>query len=110
MSVGQQSKQKVLFLKGTQPLKKIVLTSDQFTSWKNGDIYGVWIDDKKVENKMLEQYSNVDFDQFNVSKLYGAAKKGKKYSYQVNLMTKEYYLKYNKITIAESGTKMVFRN
>lgn len=109
MSVEQQSKQKVVFLKGIQPLKKVVPTNEQFTSWKNGNIYGVWIDGRKVENKSLDNYSIVDFEQVFVSKLYGAAKKGKKYSYQVDLMTKEYYQKYYRETVAKSGNRMVFR-
>jgi hypothetical protein len=43
----------------------------------------------------LNKYKNTDFSRLWVSNLYGAAKKGKRYSFQVDLLTNEYYKEYN---------------
>jgi bla regulator protein blaR1 len=95
MSKEQQNEQLVLFLKGTWPLSKIVPTKEQIERFKNPDMYGVWIDEKKVSNQVLNKYKNTDFSRLWVSNLYGAAKKGKRYSFQVDLLTNEYYKEYN---------------
>lgn len=109
MSEQQQLKQKVAFIKAPQPLKKITPSLKQFNSWKNENVYGIWVDGKKTTNRELNKYKNSDFTQFTVSKLYGAAKKNKKYSHQVDLMTNSYYQNYYDRTIADSGNRMVFR-
>ena len=109
MSKEQQAKEKVAFIKVPQPLKKVVPSNEQFDSWKNANVYGVWIDGKKVDNAILDKYKSTDFDQVTVSKLYGVAKQNKKYNYQVALMTKRYYQKYYELSEAKSGSKMVFR-
>ena len=108
MNADQQAKQRVAFIKPPQPLKKIIPSEKEFKSWKNGNVYGVWIDEKKIKNSILDKHNNTDFEHVIVSKLYGAAKQNKKYSYQVNLMTKEYCHEYNDST-AKKGTQMVFR-
>lgn len=110
MSAAQQSKQKVAFIKAPQPLKKVVPTDEQLKEWKNKTIYGLWIDGKRSTNSALERYTNTSFEHVAVSKLYGPAKQNKTYSYQVNLMTKDYYRKYNSQTTNKSGNKMVFRS
>ncbi len=109
MSTDQQAKQKVAFIKPAQPLKKVIPTDKEFNAWKNENVYGVWIDGKKIKNSILDNYNNTDFEQVTVSKLYGAAKQNKKYSYQVNLMTKEYYRNYYELSTAKKGNQMVFR-
>jgi bla regulator protein blaR1 len=110
MSVDQQNKQKVAFIKTPQPLKKVIPSDKEVTAWKNENVYGVWIDGKKINNFVLDHYANSDFEQVNVSKLYGAAKRNKKYAYQVNLMTKAYYRRYYEQTIGSSRIRMVFRD
>ena len=62
--------------------------------------------EKKVTSKALNNYKNTDFSQVYVSKLHGAAKKGRNYSYQVNLMTHAYYADHVRKALAES-TKSV---
>lgn len=109
MSVNQQAKQKVAFIKPPQPLKKVIPTDKEFSTWKNENVYGVWIDGKKIKNSVLNGYTNTDFEQVFVSKLYGAAKLNKKYSYQVDLMTKQYYRKYYEQITAKRSNQMVFR-
>lgn len=109
MSPGQQTRQKVAFIKSPQPLKKAVPSDKEFNSWKNANVCGVWIDGKKVDNAALDKYKSTDFDQVFISKLYGAAKQNKKYSYQVDLMTKDYYRKYYEQAIANNRSRIVFR-
>lgn len=110
MNVKQQRAQNVWFLKPTPPLPRIIPTQKQFTAFKNGKIYGVWINGKKVNNSSLNNYTREDFAQCYVSKLYGPAKKGKSYSYQVNLMTKDYYQDYYGRAIKDTSSSMAFRS
>lgn len=108
MSLEQQGKQKVKFIKSSEPPKEKIPTEKEFTAWKNKNVYGVWIDGKKIDNAVLNNYSNTDFMHAGVSRLYGAAKRNKIYAYQVNLTTKEYYRKHNEQSKAKSGNRMVF--
>jgi len=73
------------------PIKKIVPTQEQLNNWKNENLYGLWIDGKHVNNNVLNNYKAPDFAHYDASKLYGAAKTGRKYSVQVNLATTKYY-------------------
>jgi hypothetical protein len=77
-------------------------------SWKNAGLYGVWINDKRVKNTVLDKYSNTDFTTAYVIKLYGLAKKNVRYLYRVNLMTKDHYQQYYDKTTADAGNMMVF--
>jgi len=110
MSKMQQDTQTVAFLPPMGPSPKIVPTKAQFESWKNPNMYGVWIDDKKVSNSALSKYSATDFSHVFVSKLYGFAKKGKIYSYQVNIMTNAYYQKDSAFNAANKNNQMVLRS
>ena len=94
MSLEQQNKQSIGFIKDAKPLPKIIPTKQQYEAFKNPQVYGVWINEKKVSNAELNKYSNMDFSQVFISKLYGAAKKGKTYTHQLNLMTNDFYNKY----------------
>lgn len=109
MSLAQQAEQKVAFIKPPPPLKKVVPSGKELASWKNPKVYGVWIDGKKVSNAVLDQYENTDFHQVFISKLYGAAKHNRTYSFQLDLMTKNYYQKYYEQSIAKGGSQLVFR-
>lgn len=109
MSKEQQAQQMVLFYPRSAPFSKLVPAKQQLDSWKNASVYGVWIDEKRVSNTVLNNYSNTDFAHASVSKLYGAAKKGRSYSYQVNLMTKEYYDQYVKEALADKSYYMGIR-
>jgi bla regulator protein BlaR1 len=66
-------------------------TEQQVKDWENASVYGVWLDYKKISNTELAKYKASDFDHFMVSRLYGRAKAGKTYSYQVNILTKAGY-------------------
>ena len=110
MSRAQQEQQAIVFLKPTPPLPRVVPTEKQFEKFKNEKVYGLWIDEKKVANSILNNYNTKDFAQVFISKLSGAAKKNKIYSYQVNLMTKDYYQAYYDRTIADTTYTMIFQS
>jgi bla regulator protein blaR1 len=107
MNKEQRSVQTVIFRAPFPPMAKIVPSAAQFESFKNTKVYGVWIDDKKVSNDVLKNYVHTGFSQVFVSKLYGAAKKGKNYTHQVNLMTNAYYRDYYNKTIANRKNAML---
>jgi bla regulator protein blaR1 len=66
-------------------------SEEQFQSWQDASKYGVWLGKKKIDNKVLANYKASDIVYFNVSKLYGRAKTGKTYDYQVNAYTNSQY-------------------
>lgn len=109
MNEDQQLKQRVAFVNGPRPLKKIMPSAAQLNSWKNEKLYGVWIDGNKVKNAILYKFKNSEFAQVSISKFYGAAKYHQLYFYQVNLMTNNYYQKYYAQALKNSGMRMVFR-
>ena len=107
MSKEQQREQTVMFMKSAPPSPRIVPTTKQFESFKNPAAYGVWINDDKVSNSVLRKYTSTDFAQVFVSRLYGAARKHVSYTYQVNLMTKDYYQKYRDRQLSVQGNLLV---
>ncbi|MGN6494140.1 MAG: M56 family metallopeptidase [Agriterribacter sp.] len=107
MTAEQQSSQFIRFKPPVKPLPKTIPTERQFESFKNPEIYGVWVNGRKTKNTDLDRYRNTDFAQVFVSKLYGAAKRNVNYSYQVNLMTKDYYRNYYNAAIADTSYSMV---
>jgi len=109
MNIDQQEQETVVFLKPFKPLPRTVPTEKQFEAFKNGKIYGVWINEKKVGNSELNNYVAKDFAQVFISKLSGGAKKNKSYFYQVNMMTRDYYQAYYNRTIADKSNLMVFQ-
>ncbi len=96
MSKEQQLEQKWAMIPPLKPFPPTVLTEKEFDAYKNPKIYGVWIDDKKVPNSVLNKYKASDFSLALVSKLYKNAQAtiGFKYKFQLNLMTTGYYEKY----------------
>lgn len=109
MNLQQQRAETLAFIRPFPPLPRVVPTTTQFDNFKNGKIYGVWINGKKVNNSELNNYSAKDFAQVFISKLYGAAKKGRNYSYQADLMTNDYYQAYYDRTISDTSNHMVFQ-
>ena len=107
MSIAQQSDQTIVFTKNPSPLPKVVPTEKQFDQYKNPNVYGIWIDDKKVSNQALNDYKNTDFSQVSVSKLYGVAKEGRSYSHQVNMMTNAYYATYLRDALVQASKSVM---
>jgi bla regulator protein blaR1 len=108
MNLEQQSKQFLVFMKPSNPLPRTVPTKNQLDLWKNSNIYGVWINNKRVANTLLTKYVNTDFAQVYVSKLTTSAINYGKHYYQVDLMTKDYYQNYYNQTIANTHSHIGF--
>jgi bla regulator protein blaR1 len=102
MNKEQQEEQTIVFIK-LKPFNKIVPTEKEFEAFKDSKKYGVWIDWKKVENSELNKYKPTDFSQFGISKLFGKAKVGRIYGYQLNMLTVAGYDKHQKETLADTN-------
>ncbi|SDF08418.1 Signal transducer regulating beta-lactamase production, contains metallopeptidase domain [Mucilaginibacter pineti] len=98
MSLEQQGVQKIAFIKNAGPLHRAVPTQAQLNTWKNKKVYGVWIDEKHIDNAKLDNHEPNEFAEYFVSNLLPAARWGlnKGHSYQVNIMTTQYYNNYVK--------------
>jgi len=108
MSKEQKLNQKFgLIPLSTMYLKSVVPKEEQFESFKDSKKYGVWINEKRVNNEILNNYKNTDFAQMNVSKLEKNAKNYGKHYYQVDLMTNEYYSHYKNEVMAREGRMLV---
>lgn len=101
MNKVQQEEQVIVFIK-LKPFDKIVPTEKEFEAFKDKKKYGVWIDWKKVDNSELDKYKPSDFSNFGISKLFGKAKVGRVYGYQLNMLTVAGYEKYLKETLADT--------
>jgi bla regulator protein BlaR1 len=66
-------------------------TRIQFENWKKPEIFGIWINGKHVPNSDLEKYKNTDIAAYDLSKLHGAALKGRTYKYQLDLTTNDHF-------------------
>lgn len=100
LSVEQTQALKSLTLSPLPYFEKSQPTQEIVENWSDPTIYGIWIDDKKVDNSVMSNYKATDFSHYFKSFLYPNAKKGKIYSYQLNLTTNEKYEK-DKIRAAQ---------
>lgn len=108
MTKEQRLNQKWGFIPAnTMFLKKVVLTEEQLELYKDSKMYGVWIDNKRVKNEVLNNYKNTDFEQMNVSKLMKNAINYGKHYYQVNLMTTDFYRNYKNVVMDREGVMLV---
>ncbi|AEE50054.1 M56 family metallopeptidase [Haliscomenobacter hydrossis] len=96
MSDVQKAEVKTIpnFVPKPPPPAKKSPTQEQLNTWASTDVYGVWVDDKRVKNSSLNQYKPNAFGFFAVSKLYkNAIPPGSNRRYQVNLYTHAAYQK-----------------
>lgn len=101
MSRKQQTQQKVFFYLPGKPFAKAVPTETQFNKWKDSKTYGIWINDKRVNNAELNKYKASDFSHFMASRLAKNAVNYGKHYVQVNLMTNSYYNEYYRNQLKE---------
>lgn len=94
MNKHQQSRQKVGFIKAPPPLNKKIPSEEDIRRWKNDKVYGVWINDKRVKNEVLNKYKANDFSHFFSSRLERNAVNYGKHYVQIDLMTNEYFRTY----------------
>ena len=86
MSPEQQSV--LTFVANRMPApKEKIPTQEEFESWKDSTQYGVWLDGKRVDNAILNQYQHSDFSNYFVSRLAKNAKNYGKHVYQLDLHT-----------------------
>jgi len=108
MTQEQKLSQKYGFIPlNTMYLKRVVPSEEQFESFKDPKMYGVWINEKRVDNKILNNYKNTGFAQVSVSRLAKNAKNYGKHVYQVDLMTTDYYESYVNEVKAREGNMLV---
>lgn len=81
-----------------------------FEKYKNPNVYGVWLDDRKISNSKLNSFKADDIVQIFVSRVYANAqpKTGYKYKYQVELMTEPHYEAYIKEVTERASTNPRF--
>lgn len=107
MSTSQQLIQSVGFMKRPSPLPKVQPSEKDFEAYKDPKLYGLWINEKKVENSELDKYKASDFSQVFISRLEGGAKykngKSRGYKFQLDMMTNDYYEKYKKETLEDDS-------
>jgi len=94
MNAEQRAAQIVIFIPAPPPLPKSVPTIEQMKTWEDSKIYGLWINEKRVNNSELKNYTHTDFSGVFVSKLEKNTVNYGKHYYQVNLMTNQYYTNY----------------
>ncbi len=90
MSLEQLRQQEYTIFKREEP-RKNPPSEELFESFKRADVYGVWLNNKKVDNRVLDDYKHSDIADYLISKLYGAAKKGRSYTHQINIETNSYF-------------------
>ena len=96
MNKQQQAAQAICFMKHPGFLKKQVPTQLQLNNWLKPNVYGIWIDDKRVSNDKLKSYKPSDFSLFTASKLSKNAINYPNHKVQLQLMTNDYYENYVK--------------
>lgn len=108
MSRKQQAQQRLGFSYPATPLPPKSPTQADINIWKNPRACGVWIDGKKVDNAVLNNYKPADFGMAYASRLSKNNINYKKYKYQVDLYTVAYYDKIYKQDIADQYKSHMF--
>ena len=108
MTLEQRKEQRVIFL--AQPVvSRNIPTSEQFKSYSDPEIYGVWLDGKRVDNNILANYSNTDIAYTSMSRLLQNATNYGKHDFQVTLMTNSYFENFRDSMLSRTGNMLMFR-
>jgi len=94
MSKEQQSAQELILCPPTKPVISKVPSVEDFEKWKNAKVYAVWINNERVENKVLNKFKNTDFVSSGPRVLTRDAQKYNGYVFEVSLDTHDYYKKH----------------
>jgi len=86
----------IYWINNLPPPEKKSPTAADLKSWTDAKMYGVWVDDKRIDNAQLKNYNPSDFSNYFVSKLTKNAVNYGKHYYKVGLMTNRYYENYLK--------------
>lgn len=93
MSKSQKARQIVQFMPG---LKEHKPSKEEFEKWKDPQMYGVWLNEKRINNELLSNYSNTDISHFSISRLAKNAKNYGKHLYHLSARTNNSFEAYNK--------------
>ncbi len=104
MSQKQKDECIIHFQPKSVPQPNLIPTKEQLKSWKDPTIYGIWINQKRVKNTILNNHSNTDFYHYVLRPLSAAESKVMKYKVEVALLTEN---EYNRI---EAQTKAAWKN
>lgn len=110
MNPDQQKDRAIGFSYPPDPIGKSYVTRSQLILFTDPIQYGVWIDDKRIDNAILKDLDPKKFCVLMFSRLTPKAVKNDHFHYQVNLMTKPYYKKYVEDAIANRNhSRIMFR-
>jgi len=93
MSKSQKERQIVQYMPG---LKKRLPSKEEFETWKDPKICGVWLNGVKVNNDQLNNFEHTDIAHYFKSTLAKNAKYYGKYVYHLDARTNENFEAYNK--------------
>ncbi|HEX8022975.1 M56 family metallopeptidase, partial [Mucilaginibacter sp.] len=93
MSRAQQENQMLMFTYQGEPLKAKHPSQADLEIWRTSSTSRVWINDKKVNNSELNNYSPSDFGLAIPTRLTKKSINYKKYRYEITLYTNDYYAK-----------------
>jgi hypothetical protein len=104
---AQQKEETVIVFINSKKFEKNQPSAKDLQDFTNQNKYGVWIDGKKTNNQELKNYDPADFSHKFISKRSpNAISKKNPQLYQVDLMTNEYFKKYQQ---EDSKTLMGFK-
>ncbi|GAB3020056.1 M56 family metallopeptidase [Spirosoma pulveris] len=92
-NLSEEEKKNVILI---APMPPKTPTDAQFSDWKNPKLFGIWIDDKRVKNEVLDKYKPSDIASFSGSFVHKNARQPEGYLYQIDLMTHLAYERYLK--------------
>ena len=92
MTPEQQATLQLTFKRKGMPAERCP-TEDEYESWKDAAMYGVWIDGKRINNSELSRYRYSDFSLFFISRLSPNEENYGRYTYQLELTTTANYRK-----------------
>jgi bla regulator protein BlaR1 len=90
--------------------KKIVPTKEEMENWKNPQMYGIWIDEKRVPNSAVSKYKPSDISSFSSSRVLKNATNYGKHKNQLDIMTNDYYENVYLKHVKESPTLFIDDN
>lgn len=89
--VEEMTREEVLALPNPKPLPSKMPSQQQLDEWLDTQMYGVWLDGKKIANAELKNYSPEDLQWYSISKLMKNAVNYGKHVFQVDVSTVRKY-------------------
>ncbi len=109
MNKVQQDNAHIVFWRPLKPMEKKVPSETLLTKWANSKRFGIWIDDKRVENSTLKEYNPSDFSHYFIGTLTKRAYNYGKLDNEIGLMTNAKYNAYYENAVKNPKSMMVIR-